>query len=218
MGLSFDVYCYNRCIMGALRFHTSELDSRRTTQNSGVMVIGESDASGSGDNNFYGVLDEVLHVQYPLERNIWLFKNVPEEEDVESNHINVLEILISHQVDDHIEDDTLCRTNIDPTIVERSVVCHVDVDEYLSHASIMSYRRNNFLETDAMFLEFEDDLDNLAEGIVRRLSSQPPATLTLRRRVQSRELEHHIAVNGRILMTIAFRAEKPISLQAVRFN
>ncbi|KAA0042918.1 uncharacterized protein E5676_scaffold108G001430 [Cucumis melo var. makuwa] len=39
----------------------SECDSRRTTQNSGVMVIGESNASGSGNNNFYGVLDEVLH-------------------------------------------------------------------------------------------------------------------------------------------------------------
>ena len=29
---------------------------------------------------------------------------------------------------------------------------------------IMSYQRNNFLETDAMFLEFENDLDNLAGG------------------------------------------------------
>ncbi|TYK16523.1 hypothetical protein E5676_scaffold21G003360 [Cucumis melo var. makuwa] len=67
---SFDVRCYNRCIVAGLRFHTSNLDSRRTTQNSGVMVIGESDASGSGDNNFYGVLDEVLHVEYPLERNV----------------------------------------------------------------------------------------------------------------------------------------------------
>ncbi|KAA0063909.1 CACTA en-spm transposon protein [Cucumis melo var. makuwa] len=41
---------------------------------SGVMVIGESDASGTGDNNFHDVLDEVLHVQYPLERNVWLLK------------------------------------------------------------------------------------------------------------------------------------------------
>ena len=28
----------------------------------------------------------------------------------------------------------------------------------------MSYARNNFLETNVMFLEFEDDLDNLAGG------------------------------------------------------
>ena len=29
---------------------------------------------------------------------------------------------------------------------------------------IMSYTHNNFLKTDATFLEFEDDLDNLAGG------------------------------------------------------
>ncbi|KAA0057468.1 acidic leucine-rich nuclear phosphoprotein 32 family member A-like [Cucumis melo var. makuwa] len=148
------------------------------------MVIGESDASGTGDNNFYGVLDEVLHVQYPLRRNVWLFKcrwydtdepvilatqahqvfyvddpknginwkvvqviqnkriwDVPEVEDVQNDHINILKVVVSHQVDDHIEDDTLCRNDVDPTIVERPVVRHVtddfidDVDEHLSHAS-----------------------------------------------------------------------------------
>ena len=52
MGPCFDVRCYDGCIVGGLRFHTVELDSRRTAQNSGVMVIGESDASGAGDNNF----------------------------------------------------------------------------------------------------------------------------------------------------------------------
>ena len=55
MGPSFDVHYYNGCIMGRLRFHTSECDSRHITQNSRVMVIGENDASGSGNNNFYGV-------------------------------------------------------------------------------------------------------------------------------------------------------------------
>ncbi|KAA0035027.1 hypothetical protein E5676_scaffold155G00610 [Cucumis melo var. makuwa] len=209
MGPSFDVRCYNGCIVGGLRFHTAELDSRRTIQNSGVMVIGESDASGTCDNNFYGVMDEVLYVQYRLGINVCLFKcrwydidvnksqrthvevgykslntsrfwyveepvilatqayqvfyvndpkngsnwkvvqvvqnkriwDVPEVEDVENDHINVLEIVISHQVDDHIEDDTLCRIDVDPTIVERPVVRHVtddfidDVDEHLSHAS-----------------------------------------------------------------------------------
>ncbi|KAA0063200.1 uncharacterized protein E5676_scaffold2774G00080 [Cucumis melo var. makuwa] len=195
-GPSFDVRCYNGCIVGGLRFHTVELDSQRTTQNSGVMVIGESDARGSGDNNFYGVLDKVLHVQYLLERNVWLFKcqwyntdvsksqrthievgykslntsrfwyveelvilatqahqvfyvddpkngsnwkvvqviqnkciwDVPEVEDVENEHINILEVVVSHQVDDHIEDDTLCRIDVDLTIVERPVVHHVTDD------------------------------------------------------------------------------------------
>ncbi|KAA0049800.1 hypothetical protein E5676_scaffold142G00360 [Cucumis melo var. makuwa] len=74
MGPSFDVHCYNGCIVGGLRFLMLERDSRRTTQNSGVMVIGESDASESVENNFYGVLDEVLHIQYQLGRNFWLFK------------------------------------------------------------------------------------------------------------------------------------------------
>ncbi|KAA0050362.1 uncharacterized protein E6C27_scaffold88G00940 [Cucumis melo var. makuwa] len=209
MGPSFDVRCYNGCIVGGVRFHIIELDSRRTTQNSGIMVIGESDASGTNDNNFYGVLDEVLHVQYPLGINVWLFKcrwydtdvnksqrthievgykslntsrfwyaeepvilatqahqvfyvddpkngsnwkvvqviqnkriwDVSEVEDVQNDHINILEVVVSHQVDDHIEDDTLCRNGVDPTIVERPVVRHVtddfigDVDEHLSHAS-----------------------------------------------------------------------------------
>ncbi|KAA0044950.1 uncharacterized protein E6C27_scaffold74G002520 [Cucumis melo var. makuwa] len=74
MGPSYDVRCYNGSIVGGLRFHMSELDSRRTTKNSGLMVIGESDASESGANNFYGVLGEVLHVQYSLGRKAGLFK------------------------------------------------------------------------------------------------------------------------------------------------
>ncbi|KAA0032180.1 acidic leucine-rich nuclear phosphoprotein 32 family member A-like [Cucumis melo var. makuwa] len=37
------------------------------------MVISESNDSRSDDNNFYGVLDEVLHVQYLKGRSIWLF-------------------------------------------------------------------------------------------------------------------------------------------------
>ncbi|KAA0051953.1 CACTA en-spm transposon protein [Cucumis melo var. makuwa] len=182
MGPSFDVRCYNGCIVGGVRFHIVELDSRRTTQNSGVMVIGESDASGTDDNNFYGVLDEMLHVQYPID--------------------------------------------VDPTIAERPIVRHVtnnfidDVDEHLSHASkdeLVTNHVPTYL-SDAMFLEFEDDLDNIAGGLSSvddntMSSSQQPATPTPRRRVQSRllELEYHVAINGRIPMMIAHGAEKPIS-------
>ena len=74
MGPLFDIHCYNWCIVGGLRFHTSKLNSQRTTQNNGLMVIDESDVSGSGDNNFYDVWEKVLHVQYLFERNVWLFK------------------------------------------------------------------------------------------------------------------------------------------------
>ena len=77
-------------------------------------------------------------VQVIQNKRIW---DVPEVEDVQNDHINIVEVVVSHQVDDHIEDDTLCRNDVDPTIVERPVVRHVtddfidDVDEHLSHAS-----------------------------------------------------------------------------------
>ena len=48
-------------------------------------------------------------------KRIW---DVPEVEDVQNDHINIVEVVVSHQVDDHIEDDTLCRTDVDPTIVK----------------------------------------------------------------------------------------------------
>uniref|UniRef100_A0A9I9EFW6 CACTA en-spm transposon protein n=1 Tax=Cucumis melo TaxID=3656 RepID=A0A9I9EFW6_CUCME len=88
-----------------------------------------------------------------------------------------------------------------------------------------SYPRNNFMEMDAMFLEFEDNLDNIAGesfsvGNNAGSSSQQPATPTPMRRAQSRllELERHVAINDRIPITIAPEAEKPISPHAVRFS
>ncbi|KAA0063477.1 CACTA en-spm transposon protein [Cucumis melo var. makuwa] len=90
---------------------------------------------------------------------------------------------------------------------------------------IMSYRRSNFMETDDMFLKFEDDLDNIAGGSSSvgdntTGSSSQHTTPTPRRRAQSRllELERHVAINGRIPMTIAPGAEKPISPHAVPFS
>ena len=40
-GPSLDVCFYSGCIVGGVRFQTLEHNFRRTTQNSGVMVIGE---------------------------------------------------------------------------------------------------------------------------------------------------------------------------------
>ncbi|KAA0045294.1 CACTA en-spm transposon protein [Cucumis melo var. makuwa] len=81
------------------------------------------------------------------------------------------------------------------------------------------------METDDMFLQFEDDLDNIAGGSSSvgdntAGSSSQQMTPTPRRRAQSRllELERHVAINGRIPMTIAPGAEKPISPHAVRFS
>ncbi|KAA0033996.1 CACTA en-spm transposon protein [Cucumis melo var. makuwa] len=85
--------------------------------------------------------------------------------------------------------------------------------------AIMSYRRSNFMETDDMFLQFEDDLDNNIAGGSSSVGDNT-ATPTPRRRAQSRllELERHVAINGRIPMTIAPGAEKPISPHVVRFS
>ncbi|KAA0036097.1 CACTA en-spm transposon protein [Cucumis melo var. makuwa] len=66
------------------------------------------------------------------------------------------------------------------------------------------------METDDMFLQFEDDLDNNIAGGSSSVgdnteSSSQQTTPTPRRRAQSRllELERHVAINGRIPMTIA---------------
>ncbi|KAA0043360.1 CACTA en-spm transposon protein [Cucumis melo var. makuwa] len=81
------------------------------------------------------------------------------------------------------------------------------------------------METDDMFLQFEDDLDNIAGGSSSvgdntAWSSSQQTTPTPRRRAQSRllELECHVAINERIPMTIAPRAEKSISPHVVRFS
>ncbi|TYK16483.1 gamma-aminobutyrate transaminase POP2 [Cucumis melo var. makuwa] len=95
----------------------------------------------------------------------------------------------------------------------------------MSTGTISSFPRNNFLETDVMFLKFAGDLDNLAGGSSSmdensESSSQPSATLTPKRHTQSRllELECYVTGNGRIPMMIAPDAEKPISLHVVRFS
>ncbi|TYJ96611.1 gamma-aminobutyrate transaminase POP2 [Cucumis melo var. makuwa] len=66
-----------------------------------------------------------------------------------------------------------------------------------------SFPCTNFLETDAIFLEFANDLDNLAGGSSSvddnsESTSQPSATPTTKRHVQSRllELECYVAANG----------------------
>ncbi|KAA0037497.1 CACTA en-spm transposon protein [Cucumis melo var. makuwa] len=81
------------------------------------------------------------------------------------------------------------------------------------------------METDAMFLEFEDDLDNdeggsSSVGSNTESSSQQPATPTPRRLAQSRllELECHVQINGHIPMTMAPGTEKPISPYVVLFS
>ena len=66
---------------------------------------------------------------------------MPKVDDVENEQLNVLKIIAGHQVDEHIEDDTMCSTDVHPTIVERPVMRHVtddfidDEEEQLSYES-----------------------------------------------------------------------------------
>ena len=53
-------------------------------------------------------------------------------DDVKNKHLNVPKIVVSHSVDEHIEDGTLCRIDVDPRIVERPVVHHV-VDDFINN-------------------------------------------------------------------------------------
>lgn len=71
MGQNSEVRSYSGCIVNGVRFHTTQLDNRRTTQNSRIFVLGESE----GDQyNFYGVLDEVLDFQYVRRRCVMMLK------------------------------------------------------------------------------------------------------------------------------------------------
>ena len=54
-----------------------------------------------------------------------------EVEDVENGQLNVLEIIMRHYVDEHIEDETLCRPNVDPIVVKRLIVRHI-IDDFIN--------------------------------------------------------------------------------------
>ena len=59
-------------------------------------------------------------------------------EDVENEQLNLLEVIVGHRVDEHIEDDTMCRPDVDPIVVERLILHRIindfinDDDEQLS--------------------------------------------------------------------------------------
>ncbi|KAA0054887.1 cytochrome P450 CYP82D47-like [Cucumis melo var. makuwa] len=86
-------------------------------------------------------------------------------------------------MDEHIEDDPLCKPDVYPLVVERSAACHIvkdfidDDDEQLSHksgSSIMSLFPSGFKESDALFLEFDDTLNNAERSsLVGDTSDEP---------------------------------------------
>ncbi|KAA0058327.1 uncharacterized protein E6C27_scaffold409G00080 [Cucumis melo var. makuwa] len=44
---------------------------------------------------------------------------------------NSVQGIIDHRVADHVEDNTLCRVDVDPTVVERPIVRHV-IDDFIN--------------------------------------------------------------------------------------
>ncbi|KAA0036187.1 uncharacterized protein E6C27_scaffold69G00560 [Cucumis melo var. makuwa] len=62
---------YSGCIANGVRFHTKDHDSRRTTQNSGVIVPGGDE---TGQIFFYGELHEIIRLQYICMKAVVLFK------------------------------------------------------------------------------------------------------------------------------------------------
>lgn len=73
-GPNYDVISYDGFYANGCRFHTLDSTIGLTTYNSGVMVKGS--CYGEDNLNYYGVLREVLEIEYPMQRpnKIFLFK------------------------------------------------------------------------------------------------------------------------------------------------
>ncbi|KAA0037413.1 CACTA en-spm transposon protein [Cucumis melo var. makuwa] len=120
---------------------------------------------------------------------------MPEVDDVENEQMNVLETVFNHQVDEHIEDDILCKPNVDHIVVERLVARHV-TNNFIDDGTMSSFL------SDALFLEFSDELNttrgssSVGDSLETTQSSSTP-----RRHQKSRllELERYVHANGRIL-------------------
>uniref|UniRef100_A0A803N4Z9 DUF4216 domain-containing protein n=1 Tax=Chenopodium quinoa TaxID=63459 RepID=A0A803N4Z9_CHEQI len=60
------VVTYDGYIINGFRFHTKKRQRNRKTQNSGVVVKGDEE---SGEKNFYGILEEVIVLEYGALKN-----------------------------------------------------------------------------------------------------------------------------------------------------
>ncbi|KAA0048171.1 CACTA en-spm transposon protein [Cucumis melo var. makuwa] len=58
--------------------------------------------------------------------------DVPEVDDLKDQQLNVPKIIVGHRVTGQVEDDTLCRVDVDPIVVEKLIVHHV-VDEFINN-------------------------------------------------------------------------------------
>lgn len=72
---------YRGFIINGFRFHVKDLEMRRKTQNSGVVVTAQTSSFASrndnnpiiGDVTYYGVLKDIIELQYPGGRKVVVF-------------------------------------------------------------------------------------------------------------------------------------------------
>lgn len=60
-GLLKNVAFYNGYIVNGYRFHVEHYDKKLTTQNSGVVVLGDV-GNGKDEIDYYGILTEVIEL------------------------------------------------------------------------------------------------------------------------------------------------------------
>ncbi|XP_026452354.1 uncharacterized protein LOC113352797 [Papaver somniferum] len=65
---------YNGYIINGFRFHTREWESRRKSQNSGLCVHREDEGVAEDENDFYGVVNNIIEARYVGQLRVLLFK------------------------------------------------------------------------------------------------------------------------------------------------
>ncbi|XP_026397135.1 uncharacterized protein LOC113291866 [Papaver somniferum] len=65
---------YNGYIINGFRFHTREWESRRKSQNSGLCVPREDEGVAEDENDFYGVVNNIIEARYVGQLRVLLFK------------------------------------------------------------------------------------------------------------------------------------------------
>ena len=65
---------YSSCIVAGVRYSTVERDANKKTQNSGIMLPGVKNDKNTDKSDYYGVLKEIICLQYNNDRSVVLFK------------------------------------------------------------------------------------------------------------------------------------------------